>query len=827
MKRNFTVLSVILALCFNSFAQSRLYVAADATGSGAGSSWSNAFNSLDSAFVNYQNGDTIWVKVGTYKPVGGTNADFQPPNGSIIYGGFAGTESSLEDRVQGSMSNLDGDIGTNGYANDNCRRVLYFTNNTSEIIMDGFRIRNGYAYTIGGSITVGGAGARISQGRVKFENCEFSDNYTYMRGGAMAIYGSSSRVKLINCTFKNNLANTSSSSAMGGAIFCNAGILTIQGCDFRSNTARRGGAISGFQPTINIDRSKFSGNEATANYGGAIDNGSESSLSVYNSLFVGNVANTSGAAIYTSTTLNTKFQKYINCTFAHNYNGASNGYAILTSDLTTVVNCIVWGNTGLKQMFNLPPAISPIVKNCILQDDTITNGSNMYYGDPLFANPGTASSTPFELGSFDYTVGSASEAVNNGDNSSLSSLYTSDVSGASRTNGAAVDIGAYESPFENFVLELTSNFSEVGTLSGAGSYLKDSTANIGVTIPDYCYTFLRWEEADTVLSTSEMLDVVMHQNRTIKAIWEQKTVSVTLLANPPGAGTLSGDSTYSCSTTVPREFSAVPSHCYVFKNWTIGGNIVGLNPTSSIGVFGDVEVVANFEYANYAVTATPNIVGAGVITGAGNYSCDSTATLVAKSDDCYEFINWIEDGVVLSVDTFYSFKVNSDRNIVANYEVKQYAINVVVNPVVGGEVSGDGQADCGTKVTLLATRKSNHIFTGWEEDGTVFSTNETYLFEASEDRNLKANFSYTGFVPNASSLGIDVYPNPARNEVTVKSENAQIELLQLIDLHGKVLYGSALKARSHSIDISQFASGVYYLKIYTNQQVVQQKLIVE
>lgn len=828
MKRNILLIAGLLVLCVGSFAQSRLYVASDATGAANGTSWANAYTSLDTAFAYFQNGDTIWVKNGTYKPVGGTNSDFQPPNGSILYGGFSGTETSINDRVVGEMSNLDGDIGTNGVSSDNCRRVLYFTNNTSEIVLDGFRIRNGYAYTIGGSITVGGAGARISQGRVRFENCEFSDNYTYMRGGAVAIYGSSSRVKFINCTFKNNLANTSTSSAMGGAIFCNAGILTIEGCDFRSNTARRGGAISSFQPTINIDRTTFSGNEATSSYGGAIDNGSESSLSVYNSLFVGNVASTTGAAIYTSTTLNTELQKYVNCTFAHNYNGSgSSGYAVYTSDNTTVSNCILWGNRGVKQMFNLPPAISPTVKNCILEDDTISNGTNIYYGDPQFTNPGAASSTPFELGAFDYTVSSSSEAVNNGDNNSVNSLYTNDVAGTNRTIGSTADIGAYESPYENFTLQLTSNYDDVGTLFGAGSYLKDSIANVDVTLPDYCYTFLRWEEADTTLSTNKSLSLKMSSSRTIKAIWLLRNTTITLTSNPPGAGTLTGGGTFVCSESASREFSAVASPCYVFEKWTIRDDIVSSNPTFGILIFEDIELVAHFKYADYDVEAVPNIAGAGVISGAGTFTCDSTATLVATTDECYEFVNWTEGGIVLSTDTFYIFKVNSDRNIVANYEAKQYAINVVINPVLGGEVSGDGPADCGSTVTLVASRKTNHLFTGWEEDGTVFSTNETYTFEAEEDRNLKANFSFTGSVPSAESMGIVVYPNPVKTSVTVKSKQAQLQAIEMYDIQGKMSSRTDVNTRVHTLDVSQLVPGVYYMKIYTLNSVVQQKLIVE
>src|SRR5262245_4911945 len=64
-----------------------------------GASWSDA-KDLQAALTAATSGDQIWVKAGTYKPTTGTNrsATFQLKNGVALYGGFAGTESSLIQR---------------------------------------------------------------------------------------------------------------------------------------------------------------------------------------------------------------------------------------------------------------------------------------------------------------------------------------------------------------------------------------------------------------------------------------------------------------------------------------------------------------------------------------------------------------------------------------------------------------------------------------------------------------------------------------------------------------------------------------------------------
>src|SRR5690349_7325949 len=67
------------------------YVNAFATGSNNGSSWRNAYKSLQSALAAAQPNDEIWVAAATYKPTTGTDRtiSFVMPTGVAIYGGFA------------------------------------------------------------------------------------------------------------------------------------------------------------------------------------------------------------------------------------------------------------------------------------------------------------------------------------------------------------------------------------------------------------------------------------------------------------------------------------------------------------------------------------------------------------------------------------------------------------------------------------------------------------------------------------------------------------------------------------------------------------------
>jgi hypothetical protein len=102
------------------------YVKWNASGANNGTSWANAFTSLQSALAVAASPDNIWVAQGTYKP-GTTRLDtFEMVDGVQIYGGFAGTETLFSQRNPALHPTiLSGDIGTAGVTTDNSYHVVH------------------------------------------------------------------------------------------------------------------------------------------------------------------------------------------------------------------------------------------------------------------------------------------------------------------------------------------------------------------------------------------------------------------------------------------------------------------------------------------------------------------------------------------------------------------------------------------------------------------------------------------------------------------------------------------------------------------------------
>ncbi|MCF2488679.1 right-handed parallel beta-helix repeat-containing protein [Dyadobacter sp. CY347] len=218
------------------------YVMAGATG--AGKSWDCPMGDLQLAINTAKSGEQVWVAAGTYQP--GSGPRFSMKEGVKIYGGFASTETSLDQRdlfVTANKSILNGDNGPGVLSNSGLTL-------TSAAVLDGFTINgsNGAPAIQNGSgsapmlvnLTVTGnnfTGMYITDSSPVLINCTFSGNISNSPGGGMLIAGGSPR--LINCLISNN-----SSNANGGGVFIDNSTASMINCTIAGNTASgQGGGI--------------------------------------------------------------------------------------------------------------------------------------------------------------------------------------------------------------------------------------------------------------------------------------------------------------------------------------------------------------------------------------------------------------------------------------------------------------------------------------------------------------------------------------------------------------------------------------------------------
>ena len=130
----------------------------------------------------------------------------------------------------------------------------------------------------------------------------------------------------------------------------------------------------------------------------------------------------------------------------------------------------------------------------------------------------------------------------------------------------------------------------------------------------------------------------------------------------------------------------------------------------------------------------------GTVTGGGTYVTGSTATVTATAGEIYEFVNWTEDGTVVSDEPTYSFTVTSNRALEANFAVVTYTVTAAVLPAEGGSVTGAGSYVYGAIATLTATPATDYTFINWTADGVVLSTEPELTITVQSDTSLVAHF---------------------------------------------------------------------------------------
>lgn len=79
-------------------------------------------------------------------------------------------------------------------------------------------------------------------------------------------------------------------------------------------------------------------------------------------------------------------------------------------------------------------------------------------------------------------------------------------------------------------------------------------------------------------------------------------------------------------------------------------------------------------------------------------------------------------------------------------------ITCLPNPAVGGTVIGGGLFDQGSQCTVTAAPSAGYSFLNWTDNGEVVSTNPTFSFTVTDDRDLFANFISNGVVINQGLL---------------------------------------------------------------------------
>ena len=231
------------------------------------------------------------------------------------------------------------------------------------------------------------------------------------------------------------------------------------------------------------------------------------------------------------------------------------------------------------------------------------------------------------------------------------------------------------------------------------------------------------------------------------------------------------------------------------RSWTTtvpGGN----NAKLTISKAGQYDVTFTLNAAATSVTAKATYIPAkynvtvtaenGTVEGAGEYEKGATATLTATANEGYEFVNWTKGEEVVSTENPYTFTVNADVALVANfqeaapkYEVMELTMTNLTVGSYGDGITGLSASDMdnGIEVMLFLDAEGNlmeesSIMVGWSDYAVTGTVTKAYNEELATD--VYTAELYTTVGETNYKLIITMYYVPVEATVVVV-ENATID----------------------------------------------------
>ena len=357
----------------------------------------------------------------------------------------------------------------------------------------------------------------------------------------------------------------------------------------------------------------------------------------------------------------------------------------------------------------------------------------------------------------------------------------------------------YTAVFTPLQYEITTESDPVegGTVSGAGIYDYGSIATLTAT-PNENYMFICW--SDGIASNPRNVTVTGKAN--YKALFHLNGTpqyTITVIANDPSLGTVTGSGTYPEGTTI--EISARPNANASFVGWDDGNTD---NPRSIV-VTQDMEFKAVFiETETYTITVRPASPLQGTTYGSGIYPAGQVVTIGATPSMGFYFSGW-QDGDMNNPRTI---TVTGDAEYIASFSqnpVQTYTVTVLYDEAQGF-ILGAGTYTQGSTASIAAIPADGFIFKRWN-DGTTDNPKEVFV---DHDIVLAAFFESTG-IDESNMETLSLYPNPANDIIRIEGLEGKHEI-QIYNTFGTKVVTTTLLGGSE-INISDLPEGYYLIRI--------------
>ncbi len=285
-----------------------------------------------------------------------------------------------------------------------------------------------------------------------------------------------------------------------------------------------------------------------------------------------------------------------------------------------------------------------------------------------------------------------------------------------------------------YALTVVSANSNIGTVTGSGTYEHNESVTITATPKEHCH-FVKWDDGDMNATRT----VTITAEATYTATFAIDTHELTVTSADEIMGTVTGSGTYDYNFSVT--IKATPKTGYHFVKWDDDDT----NASRSVTITGDAAYTATFEANSYDITVLSVDESTGTVSGSGSYKYATTQTISATPSEHYHFYKW-NDG---NTNNPRAITISGAATYTANFALDTFALSITVNDATMGTTSGSGSYAYNSSATAQAIPNYGYVFKKWN-DG---NTDNPRMVPITTNTNLVANFVLDTF--NISALGND------------------------------------------------------------------------
>ena len=251
--------------------------------------------------------------------------------------------------------------------------------------------------------------------------------------------------------------------------------------------------------------------------------------------------------------------------------------------------------------------------------------------------------------------------------------------------------------------------------------------------------------------------------------------TLTVVADPPEGGSVSGGGSYESGTSVQLRASANTG--FQFVSWTRDGEVVSTtNSFKYTKGEGDETLVAHFIYnpSNPSEPDQPNIKkkyvlnlvadeGGYSLSGAGTYAEGTTVRVSVYANAGFVFVGWYDSSETLVSDqNRFDYVVTGNETLTARFkynpdspseptqpDIKRNYVLTLLTEEGGYSLSGAGTYLEGTSVRINVYTETGYLFTGWyDSNGELVSNQSRFDYLVTGHATLTARFKYSPDSPS-------------------------------------------------------------------------------